>query len=168
MYGDWEELKSLFLSDNLPLERTKFPLRQTAKSGSLRAAFGLVKENLYTEGISLSCERFCLAERVYLRGLWMNSKETLLYSFSLCRWFGITSNAPHAVLEHHPPRHEPHSANAAAATHLLVPWCSPYPLLLPTLSSDGVHGEPQPWSSENDPEQWTVCRLVSSVVRELG
>lgn len=149
---------------------TKFPLQQTAKSGSLRAAFGLVKEKVYwyAKGISLSCERFHLAGRVYLRGPWMNSKETLLHSFSLCRWFGLTSNAPHAVLEHHPPRHEPHSANAAAATHLLVPWCSPYPLLLPTLSSDGVHGEPQPRSSKNDPEQWKVRGLVSSVVRELG
>lgn len=116
------------------------------------------KEYVHTKDISLSCERFYLVQKVYLRGLWMNNKKMLLQSFSLCRWFGFTSNAPHAVLEHHPPRNEPHSANPAAATHLLVPWCSPHPLLLPTLSSNGVHGEPQPRPSKNDPEQWTVCR----------
>lgn len=102
--------------------------------------------------------------KAWLKALWMTDKEMILCFLSVCvrRWFGLASHAPHAVPEHHPARHEPCPANPAAAAHLLVPWCPPHPLLLPTLSPDGVHGESQPGPSKDDAEQWAVGRWAGS------
>lgn len=153
-----------FRANYLSFERKVNFLCDSVQRGNLRASYTFVEEKEYAhthKDIPPSCERFYLAEKARLREPRMNSREMLLRSFSPCRRFGVTSDAPHAVFEHRPPRDEPRPANPAATAHLLVPRRSTHPLLLPPLSADGVHGEPQPRPAQNDPEQRTVCTAAN-------